>query len=178
MDFKEICYDHILWLKKLGSRSLHIPYIISSLLANYDQDLEKGSKYTSIWSLLGVETWFKVTTCPLPKGTFGGKYEPNWTKGRDNTQHAPDKWCMITTGCQQRALKFFSTKSILQSIYWKHIQRVFIMTAITHPDYIHHPHGWHFIIDIPSPDSTKTAKLVHKNNYPVHLIHCLLQHHQ
>lgn len=89
-----------------------------------------------------------------------------------------DVWSL--EGVSRGWLKFISRKSIIQSTNWKHKlrERVFIMTTITHPDYLHHPYGWHFINEIPSPDSTKTAKLVHKNNYPVHLVHCLLQHHQ
>lgn len=33
---------------------------------------------------LDVETWFKVTAYPLSKGSLSVKYEPDYTKGRED----------------------------------------------------------------------------------------------
>lgn len=90
-----------------------------------------------------------------------------------------DVWSL--EGVSRGWLKFISRKSIIQSTNWKHInwERESFYHDYNYTSwYLHHPYGWHFINEIPSPDSTKTAKLVHKNNYPIHLVHCLLQHHQ
>lgn len=39
---------------------------------------------------LDLKTWFKVTAYPIPKGTLWVKYEPNWTKGREDVPRTGD----------------------------------------------------------------------------------------
>lgn len=49
----------------------------------YDPDNDFSDNSVMILTL-DLETWFKITAHPLPKGTLQVTYEPNWAKGRED----------------------------------------------------------------------------------------------
>lgn len=105
---RDMCPDKDFWINsaiwpshltlKLKSRPLNIlwpQHFVGEVWVWLDKGerkyaLDKDfSFYYAIIKILDLDTWFKLTAHPLPRGTLRKKYEPDWAKGR---KYTPDKW--------------------------------------------------------------------------------------
>lgn len=106
---RDMCPDKDFWINsaiwpshltlKLKSRPLNIlwpQHFVGEVWVWLDKGerkyaLDKDfSFYYAIIKILDLDTWFKLTAHPLPRGTLRKKYEPDWAKGREDMLHTRD----------------------------------------------------------------------------------------